>query len=394
MLLGAVGAVLVGELLLAWFTAGTFDITIWRSFAATVDRVGPIDIYALDGAGLMVYNHPPLAGWWLVVVNALADLGVPLEFTMRALTSLTHALTALLVYAILQPRVGRRWALWSAVAVALSPMLVIISGFHGNNDPIVALFMIASVWLLVDRRRPAWAGFAFSVALSVKIIPFLVLPLLVVVAWRLGRRDLVRLVLGGVPVFLAFWVPVLVFAGRGFVSHVMLYAASGFPRQWGLYQFAHAIGVPQGLLDLYAGPGTYAVLALSALVPAWFVRNTPDRAPAALGLSIAMFLLLSPGFAMQYFAWGAGAIFLVEFWSALAFTVVGGGVWVTLYAQWRGDVRPLTSDQIGVLAIAWFALVPVVVVGLRRLARGQRPSPDARAATALAQGEPGATMAR
>jgi cytochrome d ubiquinol oxidase subunit I len=44
------------------------------------------------------------------------------------------------------------------------------------------------VYLLVDRRAPVWAGAAFAVAISIKIVPVIALPLLLVAAWRLGRR--------------------------------------------------------------------------------------------------------------------------------------------------------------------------------------------------------------
>src|SRR5690242_730798 len=64
------------ELAFAKKTHGTYDINIWQSFAATVDRVGPIKIYSLDSAGLMVYNHPPLVGWYLVLINAINHMGI------------------------------------------------------------------------------------------------------------------------------------------------------------------------------------------------------------------------------------------------------------------------------------------------------------------------------
>src|SRR5258706_6440131 len=82
-LYGAVVLVTALELVLAWRTHGTYDITIWRSFAATVDRVGPIDIYSLDGAGLMVYNHPALVGCGLMVVNAGIGLRGRFRFLLR-----------------------------------------------------------------------------------------------------------------------------------------------------------------------------------------------------------------------------------------------------------------------------------------------------------------------
>jgi hypothetical protein len=156
-LYGTVAVIAMVELVLAWNTKGTYDITIWRSFAATVDRVGPIDIYRPDDAGLMVYNHPPLVGWWLMVVNAATKLGVPFGFMIRLPSIIAHVASVFLVYDMVRRRRPGQ-AVASALAVAVSPLLVIIAGYHGNNDPVVAAFLLASVWLLVDRRRRFWPG--------------------------------------------------------------------------------------------------------------------------------------------------------------------------------------------------------------------------------------------
>ncbi len=376
----AILVALVGELVVAWFTAGTPDVDIWHSFADTAGRVGPIDIYSLDEAGLMVYNHPPLIGWWLQVVNAGASIGIPFGFMIRLPSIVAHAFTALIVYQLLRVRIAPKYALWSGILVALSPVLLIISGFHGNNDPAMAALMIASVWLLVDRRAPVWAGLAFSLAVSIKIVPVIVLPLLLVAAWKLGKPTLLRFIAGAVPVAVLLWLPVLGLAGKGFAEHVLGYNGSGFPRQWGPYKFAESLQVPGRLLDLYSGPGTYLVLLLCALLPAWFVwRSGAHRAPAALGLCLSMFLLISPGWAPQYTSWIAAAVFLIEFWTATAFTVVAGLVYATLYTMWAGNklwdyayITTLTKTQMAILVPAWLAVIPCVAVGLWKFANPRR----------------------
>lgn len=390
-LLLTVALVAVFELILAWTTAGTFDVTIFRSFADTVRQVGPIDIYSLDSAGLMVYNHPPLVGWWLAVVGWVASLGVPFGFMIRLPSILAHAASVYLVFDMVRRRTTARQALVAGFGVALSPLLLIIAGFHGNNDPVVAALLLAAVWLLVDRRRPGWAGFAFSLAVSVKITPLVVLPILLVAAWALGRdpytslarsappkvgtflnslkrnHQLRRFLLGGVPVFVLLWGPALTLATKGYLRHVMAYNGSGFPRAWGPYQVLKWLGAPDVLLNLYARPGTYLVALACALVPAWLIRHTPTRLPAAVALSLSGFLLLSPGWATQYLAWIAAAVFLLKLWPALVFTVGAGGVYLVLYWQWRGDVRPLEPDQLPILFVAWLVLIPVVVQGMRAL---------------------------
>ena len=161
LLLSVVALVTLAELASAWKKWGTYDVTIFDSFAKTIDRVGPIDIYLLDekDAGLMVYNHPPLVGWWLMVVNFFTNtVGLRFGFMIRLPSVFAHALTVLLIYDMVRRRKGDLIALVSGIAVALSPTLIILAGYHGNNDPVLAMFMLASVWLLVDRRAPLLAG--------------------------------------------------------------------------------------------------------------------------------------------------------------------------------------------------------------------------------------------
>jgi 4-amino-4-deoxy-L-arabinose transferase-like glycosyltransferase len=374
----AVLAVLAGELVFAATTYGTADVLIFSTFAETVRHDGPIHIYGLEQAGLNVYNHPPLVGRWLQLVNGATDHGLNFSFMIRLPSVLAHAGTVLLVYAILRRRVSGTLALASALLVAVSPLLVIVSGFHGNNDTVVAACTILAVSLLVDRRWPVPAGLAFSVAISIKIVPIIALPLLLVAAWRLGRwRDVGRFVTGGVPLFVVLWLPVLVSPdARGFIDHVLAYNGEGFPRVWGLYQLLEWTGSPSGVLTWYATYGSYLVLAIAALVPAALVRRTPRSAPAALGLSFSLFLTLTPSWAPQYTAWIGATVFLIEFWSATLFTVAVGAVYGYFYSYWNGfkvwsvgNVAPPTPEQRPYLVLAWLCTALTAAVGVRMTAR-------------------------
>ena len=375
-------AVLTGELVLAWTTYGTADVLIYNSFAATIREVGPIGIYALDEPGLNVYNHPPLVGWWLSAVNWATDLGLPFGFVLRLPSTLAHGATVLLVFAILRRRVALRVAVASALMVAFSPILVIISGFHGNNDSVVAALTIAAVFLLVDRRSPALAGGAFSLAISVKLVPAVALPLLLVAAWRLGRRQVGWFAAGALPIFALLWLPVLLRVPSGFAEHVLAYNGEGFPRVWGLYFLTDWVGASEGVLTFYVSVGSYVVLAVCALLPTLVVYRSPMLAPAALGLALSLFLTLTPSWAPQYLAWIGATVFLVEFWSAAFFTVSVGAVYVYFYSYWNefkawttADVAPPTPAQNPILVFAWACTALTATVGLLRLFRRDRRAP-------------------
>src|SRR5262249_51809162 len=147
-----------------------------------------------------------------------------------------------------------------AVACALSPVLLVVSGYHGNTDPVFVMFAVLSLYLLTLRAsttRAALAGICFGVSFSVKLVPILVLPLLVLLAWRAGVRRLVAF-LAGIAVFMApLWIPVAVLNWTPFKVNVLGYAGYGGSTSWGLLDFMHHFGLSKHWFDLVQGPGRF-----------------------------------------------------------------------------------------------------------------------------------------
>jgi Gpi18-like mannosyltransferase len=182
--------VAVAKLTVAYRTVGTNDVFHWTEFVSGAHRYGPVDLYL--GTYAAVYNHPPLIGWWLAGVDQLSS-HVPwltVRFLVRVPAVLADVLCTLLIFELLRGRRSLREATVAAALVACSPVLFVISGFHGNTDPVFVLLTLASAWLLLDRRMPTAAGVAIGLAVSVKLVPVVALPVLLVAAWR-GRYGLV-----------------------------------------------------------------------------------------------------------------------------------------------------------------------------------------------------------
>lgn len=115
------------KLRVAATTAGTDDIGRWRDFAATVHKLGPIGIYSTH---LQVpFNHPPLIGWFLVAINAISSHGPSLRFLIRVPASVADAVTTMLVFNLVRLRRSLTEATVAAAVFALSPILLVISGF-------------------------------------------------------------------------------------------------------------------------------------------------------------------------------------------------------------------------------------------------------------------------
>jgi hypothetical protein len=95
---------------------------------------------------------------------------------------------ALLVFEVLRARRPLQLAARSAILVAVSPVLLIASGIHG--DPAgVAVALLLAVYLLVDRDAPLVSGITLALASRVEPMVLLVVPVAVVavasgaVAW-------------------------------------------------------------------------------------------------------------------------------------------------------------------------------------------------------------------
>ena len=409
LVLSVSAVVLFLKLWVAATTFGTNDVGYWESFAAGVRRVGPIDIYGLRHLAAP-YNHPPLIGWLLVVVNHLVRLGFSFPFLIRVPASVADVVTTVLIFEMLRVRRSLRAATAAALLVACSPVLFIISGFHGNTDPVFVMFTLLSAYLLINRPWPAlaWvspalAGVAFALAVSVKLVPIVVLPTLVLLAARLGRRQLASFVLGSGLVLLQLWGPVVLRQWQPFRTDVLGYAGISV-RQWGPVEFAKVLHAPASVITFLPGPGRFLVLLVSALLPALLLCWRRDAALPAIGLSLALFLLLSPAFSTQYLAWPVAASYLIEFWAATAYNLSAGALLAELYNRWNGGLpwdvaraTPMLPKEVWAAAAVWALLLLVVIVGVYRIAtRADRasligqPGPAGRAGShaSSAEGSP------
>jgi hypothetical protein len=389
--LGVAVVAFLAKAWLAWRTMGQDDTYIWwPKFMQAVHDHGPIGVYSVDMVG-QPYNHPPLTGWWLAALDGLrAHTSVPLGFWIRIGSVVADFFCAWVVFEVLR----RRQPLWQATAagalVGASPVLYVISGYHGNHDPEIMFLAILSGFLLVDKRFAVLAGVSLAAAVSLKLPVAAAVPVVFAAALALGRRTLLRFTAGFAAVMAVLWLPPLVEQGKPFVKNVLLYSGNSFPRQWGPVAFAHVLHAPQRLIDLYISPGRLLLLVLCAAAGAFVAWRRPDLVVAAIGLTMAAFLLLSPGYAPQYMVWPVAAIYALSFWPATAYNLGAGAFLVALYTAWSGGLPwnsthtvDLTHRQQWEAAVIWGVLAWVVVDGTRKLLRDTgglswpwRPAPN------------------
>jgi hypothetical protein len=376
------------KLWIAATTEGTNDVEHWKFFTSVVRQLGPIGVYSTHFVYPFSpqYNHPPLVSWLLVVIGKLNTYGIPVRFSIRVPASVADLGTALLVFELVRARSSLRDATLSGVVVALSPVLIIISGFHGNTDPAFVFFTLLSAYLLATHDQPFFAGASAAVAVSIKIVP---IPAVIVLGiWALRElRTFLRFSLGFLVLWLPLWGPVIVRQWSGFKSNVLDYKGIAPTKsQWGLTEFARHFNATS-LVNQLIGPGRFVAVLVATAVPAVLVWRRRDTLATGVALSLALFLLLTTTFGTQYLAWAAAPAVVLAPLMGTLYNLSAGFLLFCTYNRWNGGLpwdvahaSPLSPSFERFAWLVWGVLLASVALGIARM--WNAPTEPARVTTA------------
>lgn len=364
------------RMLLAATTLGTNDMLTWQRFALTIDRIGVLGMYALPASAR--WNHPPLAGYTAQAALVMArGIDAPFSLVFRSLTVVAEGASLWMLWRFLRER-GPKTALLGVTIYASSPAAILVSGFHGNFEPVVAALIMASAYL-AERGRPFAAGLALGAAIDMKLIPVVLAPVLLAhqASDRRRLRTLVGLVAGLAPFFLT-----LALAPTGFAEHVFGY--SPMLANWGLISVARLLaGIPATMV-VHPGEMPLAevlgrcLVAVSVICVSWLAWRNREREVAYFyALGLALFLVFVPGFGVQWTAligpvlaassWRWGAL-----WGWLAGAFVGS-VYLAFWTgsrvglSWFTTELPPASAWVGFAA--WSSLIVFAVASIARIQR-------------------------
>src|SRR5579862_156244 len=207
---------LTAKLALSLTTYGSNDMLTWEADLRKVQadqslalyRDGSIPVWHGKPFNAEPFNHPPFMIHVLQAWGAASNVtGLPLRVWLRATCALADFAMFWLVWGILEAE-GLPVRLPMLFLLAVSPVSILVSGFHGNTDPILMLFVVLSVYLIAA-GRPVWlAGAALGMALNVKVVPVIFLPAILLYLATSRRR--VEYCLAAAVVFLAGSVPYLI----------------------------------------------------------------------------------------------------------------------------------------------------------------------------------------
>ncbi len=343
-----IGVILLGIILrlaLSAISYGTNDVTAWKGFATAISAHGLGASYR----EIKLLNHPPLVAMFSVAALKLScAVHTRFEFIIRLPAILADGMSCFLLLRIWNRRDGssnsrRGWT--AAVAMAFSPIAILISAYHGNTDCIYASLTLLAL-LLMEEHRVFLAGLAIGAALNVKLIPIVVL--LPMFAMCRDRNEFKRFLAACMLWTIPFVVGLLI-GGFPFILHVVLYRPS--PYQWGIlylltllrdWRPTYTLG--KSLTWIYThGPGNLVVLGgCAALAWAWWKSKLTDSYEVATACLAAM-LTLAPGFGVQYLVAILPVMLAWNVSWGIAYSLVGGAFATLLYWTFLDRLWPPRS---------------------------------------------------
>lgn len=332
------------KFLLALRTWGTNDVYAWERFARWSALFGS-RLYAIDPA----FNHPPSMIHALSAMTWLAKTtGIFFPFWLRLPAIVADAGSLWVVSRIFASRLDEPLIRWGLLLLAVSPTLILVSGFHGNTDPVVMFFVLVSVWLtqdgLGDDDTTDWAsGAALGAAMCVKVLPLIVLPVLFF--GRAGVRRRVIFFGAAIAVMVVCWSPYL-FRDPVAIYHQVIGYQSIYGH-WGLPWLAYrAAFFRDEWHDIFQRYGAYVVLA-TIVVAAWIINRKSEKPTlyAQTGAALFFFLAAANGFGVQYLAWLVPWTVGVGLIPVTFFTVASGAFLFAVYNFWSGGLPWYLADS-------------------------------------------------
>jgi glycosyl transferase family 87 len=378
------------KLTLAIQTYGTTDVLTWEKEWDAISHWGAIALYP-DGASIpagghkvqITFNHPPFIVRLLSIWGWLASVtGMPLRFWLRATSAVADLVSAVILWAMAR---RSRWGVRQStlLIIIFSPVSLLISGFHGNTDPVMMALVLLSLYLL-ENGHDAWAAATFGMAMNIKIVPTLFLPSLLLF---LGGRRALRFVAVAGAVFIIGSSPFLVRVPALVLRSVFGYG--GYVGYWGVSILPAALrgGSHGWIFTLYSMSAEPLLLLLLVGLSIWMnKRNVPLF--TQMGSIAFAFMALSPAFGPQYLAWLVPWTAAVSIGRATAFHAVTGVSLLIIYTHYaKGfpwylansmDISPSGATLLAG-ALCWCVVCVVLLAYKAQLlgdAAGRHPADD------------------
>jgi len=317
-----VGCALIGlflKLAIAYNTVGTNDAINFYGFARALSDHSLQWTYQHS----RYFNHPPLVAYYLRAIFNITEqnwcqaIGLHFPFLLRLPGILADFLLVLLLLRIAKTEPRWRIPAWALATFALSPVSLMVSGFHGNTDPVMVMFLVLAA-LMCLKNKAALSGLFLALGCQIKVVPLLFVPIFFF--FWCHRRAIVSFLL---PLAFAsvalWWEPLLKFPAL-FIKNVLCY--SGFWGIWGLTYWLRLTGLPEfkvvnffhlPLLERVVITVLKLLIIAAVLLIAWRRRKlSAKRLFDSLAYAWIIFFVFAPSISVQYLVWLAPFVLVLS----------------------------------------------------------------------------------
>ncbi len=317
---GILAAATILKIAWALSSIGSSDTWIFYHFGTVLQRSPLRALYQVP-----IFNHTPLTGVFVRTLFAISHGNLQDFATLLRIPGIL-ADVGLVMGMWHVRRVTGRPPLWALCLFAASPVSMMVSGFHGNVDPVMVMLLFFA-GIAVLHGTPGLCGVLFAAACNVKMMPILFTPIFVFYWWARGWRPALRFAVPFALVMIAGSAVPLIECPQLYIRNVFGYG--GYWGGWGITYWLTHTGAPtmQESNFTLLGPAQRlivsslkAVIIAATLAFGWRRRRLePVELFGTFGAVWAVFYVFAPGGAVQYMVWFAPFVLLLapRWWAAL-----------------------------------------------------------------------------
>ncbi len=305
----------------AFYSAGSADAMLFCMFGQALQVESLQALYRTSE----VFNHTPLTAIFVSTLYRACHGSFHLFSPILRGFSIVADIG--LVLGLLHVRkITGKPPFWALALFAISPVSIMVSGFHGNLDPVMIFFLFLAAVAVLD-GRPALSGALFALSCDVKVAPIALAPVFFFFWWGRGRKQAALFAgVAGFLLLLGSAVP-LVQCPREYLHNVFGYGS--YWGGWGITYWLRMTGHPllqtvdfTGLSSVQSHIMTAlkGIIVASLLTLAWVRRGVKSAEFfASIGAAWAITFAFAPGAGVQYMVWYAPFVLVMapRWWVAL-----------------------------------------------------------------------------
>lgn len=386
----AAGVALLIKLYLALKSEGSADVLGFADHLAKIRELGGVGTYYVRGPFNNPFNSPP---FMIHVVKAWGWLaqttGINFSFWLRLPGILADVGSLIVAWKLLNlsSRLPRSPLLLLLMAVC--PISIMVSGYHGSTDSWMIFLVLASVYLIEKGERLWLAGLVLGLAVSIKVAPLILA--FAICFYLKGTRKRVEYFGAAAAVFIVGSLPYLLLDPlilKNVFGYESLYGQWGWSvlmERW-YWEAPRYLNPPHdvtGIHAVFAAVGKFVMLFAILAISYRMNRRARRKPPLMLqcGFITTLFLFLTPGFGIQYLSWLVPFVIALDLWPTMLFYVTASLYQLMGYTCWAYRTTPphfcLERDTaFYVMLLCWCSLAVLLLVYQRRIGGGRSGNSD------------------